>query len=562
MATLNWDMVDFASDLPLRPYQRQALQAVIAAFREGKRAVGISLPTGTGKTIIFCALTRGMVEAGGRVLVVVHRDELLQQTLEKLSLVYPDHPPVGVVKAKDFEPDCSVVVASVQTLWRRLDKMREPFDLVVIDEAHHTAADTYLKSVNHFRELNPDVRILGVSATFFRADEKALKCVFEDVVFEYSILEAIADRYLVPLEYYSIKTFVNLDDVGFDYNRGDFVISQLSAAVNTPERNGAIVEAWLERAKGRSTIAFTVDVAHAIDLAQAFREAGVEAYAVTGKTPLEERRWLLEQFKNCKVPVITNCQVLTEGFDAPNASCILLARPTASRVLYAQMVGRGLRLHPDKESCLILDVHDLCTKKALCTFADLDQRIKEYLSAQSAPGDKQGEIMVLDAETVADILDWEAEMRQVFDPNIFHWVPVSYGWAVSLPPKIFSRTTVHIVKIPRRGKEEQERYWAIAVEGGKVRKLTTKPLSDLELVYGVAVEFVRFNAGASCEVLYHKDAEWRQKPPSFSQKNLLLSLGLRVPKTRGEASDLLTKYFAEKDYRSVIMPKILAKRVL
>ncbi len=321
------------SDLPLRPYQERALSRILDAYLDGRQSVAISLPTGCGKTIVFLALARGVVEAGGRVIIVAHRDELVSQPAEKLSLVWPGAPEPGVIKAERFEPECPIVLASIQTLWRRLDRLTKGFDLLVIDEAHHAAASTYRMALDRLLELNPAMKVLGVSATLFRKDERNLREVFEEVAFEYSILEAISDGYLCGIDYRAVKTECDLSEVRFDYRAGDFAVNQLAQTVNTPERNEFAVGAWFELAQGRKTIAFCVDIQHAHDLAETFRDYGVEAQTVTGQTPLEERRAMLKAFARGEIPVITNCQVLTEGFDDPAVDCILLARPTASKAL-------------------------------------------------------------------------------------------------------------------------------------------------------------------------------------------------------------------------------------
>lgn len=533
--TFSWSKVDPKSDLPLRPYQTTALSRILNAYIDGKRSIGISLPTGCGKTIIFLALARGVLEAGGRVLIVAHRDELILQPIEKLSLVWPEAPEPGVIKAERFEPDPPMVLASIQTLWRRLDRMKEKFDLLVFDEAHHAAADTYRRTLDRFLELNPEMAVLGVSATFFRHDEKDLKEIFEEVVFEYSVLEAIADGFLCGIDYRAIRTHCDISHVKFDHRTGDFSLSQLARAVNTPERNKFAVEKWIELARNRKTIVFCADVQHALDMAETFKDQGVRVATLTGETPLQERRELLKDFARGKISVITNCMVLTEGFDDPAVDCLLLARPTASKGLYVQMVGRGLRLYPNKKNCLIIDLVDISHRHSLISIADLDPKLKyriEFL------GEGIGNGLLLDAGLATEAL--ELEKKQIFDPSAFHWAKGEDGWAASLG----NGRTLYIRR--SRKTRRKELYIPYLIDSRfEIRPLTSKPVT-LELAFGVANGVLK---DQGMEVLYSPDAQWREKPPTERQIALCKRWNLPEPSTRGEAADLITIAIAEKNFK-------------
>ena len=511
-----WFLVRPASDLPLRPYQRRALSRILDAYLDGRQSVAISLPTGCGKTIIFLALARGVVEAGGRVLIVAHRDELILQPIEKLSLVWPEAPEPGVIKAERFEPDRSIALASVQTLWRRLDRLLE---------------------------LNPAIKVLGVSATLFRRDGESLREIFEEVIFEYSVLEAISDGYLCGIDYRAVKTGCDLSDVRFDYRAGDFAISQLAQTVNTPERNEFAVETWLSLAEGRKTIAFCVDVKHAHDLAETFRAYGVEAQTVTGQTPLEERRAMLKAFARGEIPVITNCQVLTEGFDDPAVDCLLLARPTASKALYVQMVGRGLRLYPGKKDCLVIDLLDNSSRHSLVSIADLDPRLKRRIELEEAVGRGSRESVHLDLTLASQILG--IEERQIFDPSAFYWARGEHGWAASLG----DGRTLYIREVKKT--KRQELYVPYLIEREGIRPLTSRPV-DLELAFGVANGVLRDQGAAA---LYKPDASWRNYPPTEKQIEFCERWGLPIPDTKGEASDLITLTIAEWAFRKSITSK-------
>ncbi|AEH45366.1 type III restriction protein res subunit [Thermodesulfatator indicus DSM 15286] len=534
---LTWSLVRPRSDLLLRPYQGRVLERIMDAYLDGRQSVAISLPTGCGKTIVFLALARGVVEAGGRVLIIAHRDELIRQPAEKLSLVWPGAPEPGIIKAERFEPDCPIVLASIQTLWRRLDRLPHGFDLLVIDEAHHAAASTYRETLDRLLELNPAMKILGVSATLFRRDGESLREIFEEVVFEYSVLEAIADGYLCGIDYRAVKTGCDLSGVRFDYRAGDFAVNQLAQTVNTPERNEFAVETWLELAKGRKTITFCVDVKHARDLAETFRAYGVEAQTVTGQTPLEERRAMLKAFARGEIPIITNCQVLTEGFDDPAVDCLLLARPTASKALYVQMVGRGLRLYPGKKDCLVLDLLDNSSRHSLVSIADLDPKLKRRIELEEAVGRGSRESVQLDLALASQILG--VEERQIFDPSAFYWAQGEHGWAASLG----DGRTLYIRRVKKTKREELFVPYLIEQEG--IRALTSRPV-DIELAFGVANGVLRDQGAAA---LYRPDASWRNYPPTEKQIEFCERWGLPRPRTKGEGADLITLAIAEWNFK-------------
>jgi superfamily II DNA or RNA helicase len=336
----------------LKHHQAAAAEAALEAIGGGRDRGLIVCPTGTGKTWLFCELARVLAVP---TLVIVHRDELVQQTLDTLGRAWPDckH---GVVKDTRNEWDAEdVVVASVQSLnAKRLEKIpKDRFGLVVADEAHHGVAPSWARAIEHFER----GFLLGVTATPDRLDGKGLGEMFGGaVLFNYTLLAAIQDGNLCRLAQFAVKTEAVLD--GISTVAGDFARDELSRAVNTAGRNRALVEAFQQHAAGRRAVAFCVQ--HAADLALAFTEADVPSAFVSGEMGLEERRDVLARFREGRVRVLTNCEVLTEGFDDPGVDCILMARPTKSRALYTQAVGRGLRLHPGKANCLVLDGTDNC----------------------------------------------------------------------------------------------------------------------------------------------------------------------------------------------------------
>jgi superfamily II DNA or RNA helicase len=368
----------------LWPHQAAGLAAAHEAARAGRPSGLIVLPTGSGKTVLFLTLAR---ELGWPTLVLVHRDELISQTLETVVRVWPEAR-AGVVQGKrdEWRDGQEVVVASVQSLHsRRLAKMpRDRFGLIVVDEAHHTPAGTYAGVFDHFAGRR---FLLGVTATPERLDGVGLcRWYGEEPIFSYSIRQAVGDGILVPPVQRQVFTHVNLDSVR--KRGGDLAEGELARAVNTPARNKAVVEAFIEHARGRKTVAFCVDVQHAQDLAEAFGAAGVRATSITGDLPTLERRILLEGFSEGEFRVATTCLVLTEGFDEPSVDAVVMARPTASHALYIQCVGRGRRRcdATGKRDCLVLDVTDNCRRHKLVTAASLLDSPREGADEQPPEG--------------------------------------------------------------------------------------------------------------------------------------------------------------------------------
>lgn len=402
----------------LRPYQAAALVHIVTAKEQGLNRLLVKKPTGTGKTVMFADLLkfepiRAWIDSlparpGCKMLVIAHREELLDQACAKLRERNPGLM-VSIEQGDRYSNGYSdVVIASIQTLaaqnYRRLDRFLAKHQpaIVVVDEAHHAAAATYRtvlarlgflptavssdtgnieaasfddlvemkKALAGWDAVAPKDRLLlGVTATPNRTDAIGLGCVFQTIAYDYPLQQAIKDGWLVPITPWAIETAEDLDAV--KTTAGDFNQKQLAEAVNKARRNRAAVDAWKLYASDRSTIAFCVDVQHAVDLAAIFRADGINAVPLSGETGKDDRRAILKDFAAGRIPVITNCMVLTEGTDLPIASCILHAKPTKSATLYEQMTGRGLRLYPGKTDCCVIDVVDISRKHSLQTAAVL-----------------------------------------------------------------------------------------------------------------------------------------------------------------------------------------------
>ena len=343
------------SFVQLRDYQSEALNSVIASFSDGTKKQLIVLPTGSGKTILMAAIAKHF---NRRTLLLAHREELIQQAFDKFKLYWPEAD-IGICMAQRDEIENQIIIGSVQSCCRqkRLKRLRDhEFDILMIDEAHHATADSYLNIIETLGFSKQKKLLIGVTATPNRADKQKLGDVFGEVSFSRSISTMIKAGYLSPAIGRKILTNFHLKNV--QSSNGDFILEDLAEAVNTPERNTFIAQKYKIYAPERKGVAFCVDVNHCRDLAEAFKKEGIPAAAVWGEMPCEERKMVLDSLKNGSIQVAMSCGVLTEGFDEPSINCISMARPTKSQSLYIQCIGRGIRLWPGKRDCLVLDFTD------------------------------------------------------------------------------------------------------------------------------------------------------------------------------------------------------------
>src|SRR5437870_4032084 len=351
-----------------RPYQYEAVAALLAATARGVHRPLLVLPTGTGKTIIFALLVQ---RRGGRALVRAHRDELIQHAVGKLHVVAPTLP-LGVVQAEQDRHDASIVIASVQTLSRRtrLTRLVPDFQTIVIDEAHHAPAPTYRRILEYCRAWHPDgPLVVGVTATPERGDHHSLRPVFDRIVYQKTLLEMMQAGYLVDLR--ALQVLLQADFDALRTQQGDFVETELETLLLAANAPAQVLAAFQAHAADRKALLFTPTVALAYAMAATFCAAGIAAEALDGTTPLATRRAILQRLHTGTTRVVANCAVLTEGFDEPSVDCIIIARPTQSAVLYQQMLGRGTRTYPGKTDCLGLDVVGVSTRHTLHTAATL-----------------------------------------------------------------------------------------------------------------------------------------------------------------------------------------------
>jgi DNA repair protein RadD len=339
-----------SSTAALRPYQAKFVAAFERVVAAGKRRIIGVAPTGSGKTIIGAEIISAKVRAYRPVLVLAHRREIIGQTGRKL---YAAGIPHGIIQAgfptRPFE---LVQVASIQTLWSRA-LLREsmelpPADLLVIDEAHHCPAETYQKIIKAY----PEAVLLGLTATPCRGDGRGLGGIFETLIETPQVAELIAQKYLVKTRVYAP---VDPDLKGVRTVAGDYVESQLAERMDTDRLVGDIVTHWHKYVQRRRTVCFAASVGHTVHIRDEFLKSGVRAEHIDGTTPKDERDASLARLAAGEIALVSNCMVLTEGWDMPECGCIILARPTKKMGLYRQMIGRVLRPADGKPDAIVLD---------------------------------------------------------------------------------------------------------------------------------------------------------------------------------------------------------------
>lgn len=348
--------------MQLRPYQQTAIAQTMAALDRGSNAPLLVLPTGGGKTVVAGELVRLFIEThGGGVLFLAPRRELVHQASGKLREFGIDH---GVLLAgrEDLRNTLAPVqIASIDTAQSRLRRRNvlpaelTNVGLVIVDEAHLAITSRRQFLLNHW----PNAIRIGLTATPTRRDGRALGALFDCLIEPTTTKQLTDEGYLARARYFSIAEpdLRGVRTVGGDYHQGD-----LEAAMNRREMVGDVVATWLQHASDRRTIVFASSVAHSIALEEAFLRAGVAAEHVDGTMPTITREATIRRFRTGDTQVLTNCFVASFGFDVPEVSCITLARPTKSLMLYLQMIGRGLRVIDGKQNCLVLD-HSGCVHR-------------------------------------------------------------------------------------------------------------------------------------------------------------------------------------------------------
>ncbi|PKS08923.1 hypothetical protein jhhlp_003536 [Lomentospora prolificans] len=357
--------LSFSPQIKLRDYQEECISSVVTSLSKGHKRLGISLATGSGKTVIFTQLISRVPPSSPeatQTLILAHRRELVEQAAKHCTAAYPTKRVEIEMGNMHASGHADITIASIQSITSRdrLEKFDPSrFKLVLVDEAHHIVAPGYLRTLEHFgleKKRDDSPALVGVSATFSRFDGLRLGAAIDEIVYHRDYVDMIAEKWLCDVLFTTVESKADISAVKSGSN-GDFRPGELSRAVNTDQVNEVTVRSWLAHARGRkSTLVFCVDLAHVASLTRKFRHYGLDARFISGDTPVIERSRILDAFKRQEFPVLVNCGVFTEGTDIPNIDCVVLARPTKSRNLLVQMIGRGMRLHPNKKDCHIIDM--------------------------------------------------------------------------------------------------------------------------------------------------------------------------------------------------------------
>ncbi|MCW5936754.1 MAG: DEAD/DEAH box helicase [Fimbriimonadaceae bacterium] len=554
----------------LRPYQDATVEAV-ERFRDGggQRALAV-LATGLGKTTVFSELARREEGLGGKTLVLAHREELIGQAVERLRSqagldawadIGSDHAPRGA----------STVVASVAGVGRkgsaRLDWFRPT--KVVVDEAHHAAADTYMHALRRFGCFEDGgAFLLGVTATPHRMDNRPLhgteSAIFEEVVASYDIVWAVKEGWLCDVKAFRVAAGYSLD--GVKKTGGDFNVRQLAELVDTDGENLEAFKHWRELASDRRTIVFCTTVDHARRMANVFQAYDVRAEFVHGGMAKEERSAVMARFKSGKTQVLTNCEVATEGFDCPEIGCVLLLRPTMSWALFVQMVGRGLRTAQGKSDCIVIDVLGTSDGKSLASVPDVFGIPKGY----SGEGESMKQtVMALDG--LPDFVKARLALRK-FDLNSLPGIVQKIDILSELrPPEEVTRNSrlawmpvgdgrfVLSAGASRDGKETKRQAslasdtlgrWMVAVSSAE-RPVKTVHVGDDEASAFRAADRIVEETWPGVGALVRHDAAWRSRTTK-SEKQLywLRKFGLAEEEisamTAGEVNAFLERKFSDR----------------
>lgn len=546
----------------LRPYQKDAIAAIRAEYGKGITKQLLSMSTGVGKTCIFSSLPENLKDIlPKQMLVLLHREELADQAIDKLHKINPTlriDKEMGEHKA---DPDLAdVVVASVQSLGRkntkRIDKYNwDNFDKFVVDEAHRSISQSYMNVYEAAGLLIPaDKRlILGVTATPQRSDNLGLDKLYQKVVYSYGLREAIEQGYLSDVKGIRVRTKTSLDNVRT--SAGEYDQEQLADTVNTPERNLLVFNSWLEHGANRITLGFGVNIKHSQDLAEMFKTHGIVAEAVWGADPLRDNK--IARYRKGEIQVLFNNQLLTEGFDLDIISCIILAAPTKSGVVFSQRIGRGTRLSDGKIDCLIIDLVDSSTRHSLVTLptllgmsAALDLKGGSLVRAIQLLEEKQELHSHIDFSNLADIesIDSYIEAVDLFNIPILPEVDENSEMLWSHAPD-----GGYILRLPNK---ENVKIYQNLLDKWEVKatlrgKKYTGERDSLVDIFSAADNLVR-NTVPEQVRLVEKGQKWRSKPATLPQLNLLRKLfGKHKPLPKdldsGMASRIIDRELARRN---------------
>lgn len=553
--------------LTLRPYQKEALDAIVSFFDSGINRQLVVLPTGAGKTVIFSHLPQ-FKQNSLPMLVLAHREELLYQAKEKISWSNP-HISIEIEQGQNHAGYSDVVVASVPTLGRAeseriLKYPKDYFNSIIIDEAHHAAAPSYRRILDYF----DSPFVLGVTATPQRSDNTRLTDVFDEIVYYKTIEDLIEDGYLSPLVGYRVNT--NTDISGVATHEGDYNSTQLEEVIDNPARNAAVVAAYCNLVPHAKTIVFAAGVKHANNLATSFSQSKIETEVILGSTDSNTRRSILENFSTGKTRVLINVGVLTEGFDEPSLEAIILARPTRSTLLYTQIVGRGTRLYEGKPHCTIIDISDTTKGKKPVGLPSLLGLPPDF--------DLQGQSVTEVAKKYKELEDYcPGEAVRVLLPSDIDLAYKRINLFMPPPPNYFAQEYSRFVWA-----EIAENQFHLGVDSNNSLKIYQDTLGRWTVEhryrdsFNIRVRvlghpedmrdaFVRSDKWILNKFdtqLIDSQAAWRSDGPTDAQKKLLKRIGVPLTSdmTKGTASQIISRYYESNPRPSWLDKKIKSNK--
>jgi ATP-dependent helicase IRC3 len=546
--------------LALRPYQRAAVDAAFAAWAAGMRRPAEVFPTGAGKTVIFAHLAVEWLarNPGRRVLALAHTTELVDQAIAKLHSVAP-RLPVGRVQANVNQTLAKIVVASVPTLRSESRRrMIRNVGLVIVDEAHHAVAQTYRMILEHFGALGPQreggADAIGFTATMERGDDLALGEIWQDVVASMSIGDAIRDGILVRPRGIHVQV-EDLDLSQVRTSRGDYREGDLGEALESSMAPEAIAKAITEHADDRKILLFAPTVSSARVIGEALSDDGRSVGLIHGELGTGERKSVLDDYRAGRTQILSNCQVLTEGFDWPAADCAVLARPTKSPVLYKQIAGRVLRPYPGKTDALLLDVVGASKMHSLVSGIELfgEGELKQ-------PKKKTKKEDLEDVELDLELDGGQQDARHALgftgpliatEVDLFAGSPMQ--WLRTRAGVFFLAAGARYIAILPAAPQSQDQWmehfagrplllgydvWSINKEGTGLGRLIVQGVEDLSY----AMAWADAEVTPAERSIAARDRGWRARPPSQKMLEFARNLRLNVPQfaRSGEVSNMIT----------------------
>ena len=410
------------ANLELKEHQKAALKSLEQMRSNSETIALLYHATGTGKTVTAVMDAK---RCGGRVLFLAHTQELVDQATNTFRKLWPSVT-VGRYMESMKQPNAHVVCGSIQSVALHLDTFKDDdFDYLIVDEAHHAAADTYQKVLSYFKP----AFTLGLTATPERADDKSILEIFKNTAHKLDIQTAVEIGELVPVRCIRIHTNIDLTKVRF--NSVQYNIRDLESKIYVPERNRLIVDTWAQYVRDKRTVVFCASVKHAEQIAELFREQGVRAAAVSGGMKQSERKEFQDKFVSKEIQVLCACDLLNEGWDCPETEVLFMARPTMSKVLYTQQLGRGMRLFDGKESLMVFDFVDNASQYNMPYSLHRLFRLKDYKPGQLAvapQGKKAAEDdLYAKGEKPEALIDWPVDATDYELVDIFNWQEEAAG---------------------------------------------------------------------------------------------------------------------------------------